>query len=272
VGIASNPPNAAREQLLALNKGEPGKDAGARYRELTGIEEAVAERRAEQQRLRALDEAQFSPEKERGRLLRAALAGGAESGLSGFSSGYDTEAGAIANERRAVQQQVIADIDKTIAELRALGLGQFQAEQTAAHIHSTQLAQLAELEQNEQLADRASRERSESENRADIRTGAQLEQEMTIEEMRQTLAREGLSAERTAALAAAVNEAAVRNSMTPQQVLTIAQRIVADDLTGTKTLAAAVQEVRDVAAGADTAGTGQLSNMSNEELLNMLGQ
>jgi lysozyme family protein len=93
---------------------------------------------------------------------------------------------------------------------------------------------------------------------------------MDIENLRADLVREGYDAEASQALAAAVNDAAVRNSMTPQQVLTIAQRIVADDLTGTKTLAAAVQEVRDVATGVDTAGTGQLSNMSNEDLLNML--
>ena len=225
---AAAPTNTAESQLRARVEGTVGStDAGSRYRELTGMEDAIRERRVEQDRLRALQEARFSPEQERSRLLRAGLAGLASRGFGGFSSGIAGEEEIIAGERDTAQQRVIADMDKTINELRALGIGQFEAEQAAAEIHSNELRALAALDQDT----------------------ARLKQEMTIEEMRQTLTREGLSAERTAALEAAVNEAAVRNSMTPQQVLTIAQRIVADDLTGTKTLAAAVQEVLNAAGG-----------------------
>jgi hypothetical protein len=246
---AAAPTNTAESQLRARVEGTGGStDAGSRYRELTGMEDAIKERRVEQDRLRALQEARFSPEQERSRLLRAALASGAERGLGGFGMGYAAEEEAIAGERDTAQQRVVADMDKTISELRALGIGQFEAEQAAAEIHSNELRALAALDQD----------------------AARLKQDMDIENLRADLVREGYDAEASQALAAAVNEAAVRNSMTPQQVLTIAQRIVADDLTGTKTLAAAVQEVRDVAAGVDTAGTGQLSNMSNEDLLNML--
>ena len=248
---AAAPTNTAESQLRARVEGTVGStDAGSRYRELTGMEDAIKERRVEQDRLRALQEARFSPEQERSRLLRAGLAGLASRGFGGFSSGIAGEEEVIAGERDTAQQRVVADMDKTISELRALGIGQFEAEQAAAEIHSNELRALAALDQD----------------------AARLKQDMDIENLRADLIREGYDAEASQALAAAVNEAAVRNSMTPQQVLTIAQRIVADDLTRTKTLAAAVQEVRDVAAGVDTAGTGQLSNMSNEDLLNMVRQ
>jgi hypothetical protein len=210
------------------------------------MEDAIKERRVEQDRLRALQEARFSPEQERSRLLRAGLAGLASRGFGGFSSGIAGEEEAIAGERDTAQQRVVADMDKTISELRALGIGQFEAEQAAAEIHSNELRALAALDQD----------------------AAKLKQDMDIENLRADLVREGYDAEASQALAAAVNEAAVRNNMTQQQVLTLAQRIVADDLTGTKTLAAAVQEVRDVAAGVDTGATGAFSGASDEDILN----
>lgn len=111
--------------------------AGARLQELAGVSDLVEQRKAEQASLRALQEAQFSPEEERRRLLRAALAGGAERGLGGFGMGYAAEEGRIAGERQAVQQQSIADLDKLIADLRAMGLSQFQAEQAAAQMVET---------------------------------------------------------------------------------------------------------------------------------------
>ena len=134
-----------------------------------------------------------------------------------------------------------------------MGIGQFEAEQAAAEIHSNELRALAALDQDT----------------------AKLKQDMDIENLRADLVREGYDAEDSRALASAINDAAVRNNMTQQQVVTIAQRIVADDLTGTKTLAAAVQEVRDVAAGRGTGGTGAFSDASDEDILNafnMLGQ
>jgi hypothetical protein len=235
VGIAAPaaaptaPTNTAQDQLRARVEGTGGStDAGSRYRELTGMEDAIRERRVEQDRLRALQEARFSPEQERSRLLRAGLAGLASRGFGGFSSGIAGEEEAIAGERDTAQQRVVADMDKTISELRALGIGQFEAEQAAAEIHSNELRALAALDQD----------------------AAKLKQDMDIENLRADLIREGYDAEASQALAAAVNDAAVRNSMTTQQVLTIAQRIVADDLTNTKTLPIAVQEVRNAAGGA----------------------
>jgi hypothetical protein len=223
------PTNTAQDQLRARVEGTGGStDAGSRYRELTGIEDAIRERRVEQDRLRALQEARFSPEQERSRLLRAGLAGLASRGFGGFSSGIAGEEEIIAGERDTAQQRVVADMDKTISELRALNIGQFEAEQAAAVIHSNDLRALAALDQD----------------------AAKLKQDMDIENLRADLVREGYDAEANQALAAAINDAAVRNNMTTQQVLTIAQRIVADDLTNTKTLPIAVQEVRNAAGGA----------------------
>jgi hypothetical protein len=108
--------------------------AGARLQELAGVSDLVEQRKAEQARLRALQEAQFSPERERSRLLRAALAGTARGGLGGLAEGYAAEEGLIAGERQAVQQQAVADMDKLIADMRAMGLSQFQAEQAAAQL------------------------------------------------------------------------------------------------------------------------------------------
>jgi hypothetical protein len=134
--------------------------AGERYRELTGLEAARAQRQAEQDRLRALQESRFSPEQERRRLLRAALAGGAQRGLGGFGMGYTAEEERIANERQLLQQQVIADMDKTISELKDLGAGQFEAEQAAQEMYGNQLRDLAALDQEVQIAEmRANLER-----------------------------------------------------------------------------------------------------------------
>lgn len=116
---------------MSIDPEEVARTRADRLEELTGVKELVEQRRVEQERLRALDEAQFSPEKERSRLLRAALASGAQRGLGGFGMGYAAEEGAIANERRTSQQRAVADMDKTIAELRAMGLSQFEAENVA---------------------------------------------------------------------------------------------------------------------------------------------
>lgn len=164
VGIAapSVPTNASLEKLRAMTEqGETAvSTAGERYRELTGLEAARAQRQAEQDRLRALQESRFSPEQERRRLLRAALAGGAQRGLGGFGMGYTAEEERIANERQLLQQQVIADMDKTISELKDLGAGQFEAEQAAQEMYGNQLRDLAALDQEVQIAEmRANLER-----------------------------------------------------------------------------------------------------------------
>ena len=146
---AVDPEEAAYRELLrsgqrqALESGiaSMGRDreaeslaAGTRLQELAGVSDLVEQRKAEQARLRALQEAQFSPERERSRLLRAALAGTARGGLGGLTEGYAAEEGRITGERQAVQQQAITDMDKTISELRAMGLSQFQAEQAAGQL------------------------------------------------------------------------------------------------------------------------------------------
>jgi len=146
---AASPQDAEYQALLrsgqrkALESGiaSMGRDrevesraAGARLQELAGVSDLVEQRKAEQARLRALQEAQFSPERERSRLLRAALAGTARGGLGGLAEGYAAEEGLIAGERQAVQQQAVADMDKLIADMRAMGLSQFQAEQAAAQL------------------------------------------------------------------------------------------------------------------------------------------
>lgn len=244
VGIAapSATLNAAREELLALSKGRSAENTGARYRELTALEDMMEQRRAEQERLRALREEQFSPEKERSRLLRAALAGGADGGLGGFGRGYTAEEGRITSEKQALQQQVIADMDKTISELRALGVGQFEAEQTAAQIYSTQLQALAELEQNEALADRTSREMSERENRADVRQQAELEQALLIAEMERDLRLETISAEEKAALAQAANDYAEQMRIRPKELLELAVDLAANSM-GTLTVSQALEQL-----------------------------
>ena len=147
--VAASPQDAEYQALLrsgqrqALESGiaSMGRDrevesraAGARLQELAGVSDLVEQRKAEQARLRALQEAQFSPERERSRLLRAALAGTARGGLGGLAEGYAAEEGLIAGERQAVQQQAVADMDKLIADMRAMGLSQFQAEQAAAQL------------------------------------------------------------------------------------------------------------------------------------------
>jgi len=132
---------------MSIDPKEVARTSADRLTELTGVKELIEQRRVEQERLRALDEAQFSPEKERSRLLRAALASGAERGLGGFGMGYAAEEGAIANERRTSQQRAIADMDKTIAELRAMGLSLFEAENVArAGAEAKQQTAATELE------------------------------------------------------------------------------------------------------------------------------
>jgi hypothetical protein len=224
---AAAPTNTAQDQLRARVEGTVGStDAGSRYRELTGMEDAIKERRVEQDRLRALQEARFSPEQERSRLLRAGLAGLASRGFGGFSSGIAGEEEAIAGERDTAQQRVVADMDKTISELRALGIGQFEAEQAAAEIHSNELRALAALDQD----------------------AARLKQDMTIAEMEDAFRRENLSAEERAAEAKAVNDYALRMGMTPKDVYTLASDILSNAMPGTMTYSQAVQEVIDADA------------------------
>jgi len=212
------PTNASLEKLRAMTEqGETAvSTAGERYRELTGLEAARAQRQAEQDRLRALQESRFSPEQERRRLLRAALAGGAQRGLGGFGMGYTAEEERIANERQLLQQQVIADMDKTISELKDLGAGQFAAEQAAQEMYGNQLRDLAALDQ-----------------------------EMALAQMEEALTREGRTQEQSAALTRAINEYAMRMQITPKEIYTLAVDLMQSALPGQMTFDQALQQIID---------------------------
>ena len=129
---------AGQRQALESGMASMGADpeaqaraASARLQELAGLQSLMDERKAAQQKLREIQEAQFSPEQQRRRLLRAALASGAEHGVGGFGRGYAGEEERIAQEQQAAQQGAVADMDKLIADLRSMGLSQFEAEQQA---------------------------------------------------------------------------------------------------------------------------------------------
>ena len=124
----------ALESGIAAMGADPeiqARTASARLRELAGLESLMDERKKAQQKLQELQETRFSPEQERLRLLRAGLAAGAERGLGGFGAGYAAEEGRIAQEQQTAQQNVVADMDKLINDLRDMGLSQFEAEKQA---------------------------------------------------------------------------------------------------------------------------------------------
>jgi hypothetical protein len=122
-GIASLPPTETAEEYAAKR--------AARLEELTGAGSAVAERKEAEARRRELAESQYTPEKERSRLLRATLAGLGRGGLGGLSAGYAQEEGRIFGERTAESERSVQEMDKLVAELRAMGLSQFEAENVA---------------------------------------------------------------------------------------------------------------------------------------------
>jgi hypothetical protein len=103
----------------------------AELRRLTGADDLIAQRREEQQRLRQMQEARFSPEESRRRRLRAGLGSLARRGLGGFSAGITEEEGRIFGEQEAVQRQALQDTNALIAELRAMGLTEFEARNAA---------------------------------------------------------------------------------------------------------------------------------------------
>lgn len=262
---AVDPEDAAYRELLrkgeqqALESGiaSIGRDreaearaAGARLQELAGVSDLVEQRKAEQASLRALQEAQFSPEEERRRLLRAALAGGAERGLGGFGMGYAAEEGRIAGERQAVQQQSIADLDKLIADLRAMGLSQFQAEQAAAQMvetgRNTGMSTVQSLANARRQADDAAagreiqREQMQTQRDvAEIQAGSsQFAQAMRI--MTQTAMRANPSLTAEEAEAQALNRLQLLDvagrprgdgSLTRQQALDLAIQLASSDVT-----------------------------------------
>ena len=126
---------AFREQQMeerdALDPEAAAARQAARLRELTGADDLVAQRVEAERRRRELAETRFSPEAQRRRALRAGLAGLAERGLGGFSSGAGAEDERIYAEQAAESERSVAEMDKMIADLRAMGMSQFEAENTA---------------------------------------------------------------------------------------------------------------------------------------------
>jgi hypothetical protein len=102
-----------------------------RFKELTGADDLMAERKAKSAALEAQREARFSPEETRRRRISAGLAGLAERGLGGFGAGDIAERDKISAEQIAASEASLADMDKLIEDLRELGMGQFEAEKQA---------------------------------------------------------------------------------------------------------------------------------------------
>ena len=119
---------ARQIETLGRNAKAEGVAAGERYRELAGVEGLLAERKALQGEARGLREERFSPERMKKRTLRAGLARLGEKGLGGFGSGYTSERDLIDSERAAAAGISLAEVEKMIAENRAMGMTQFEAE------------------------------------------------------------------------------------------------------------------------------------------------
>ena len=122
---------ARQIETLGRDATAEGVAAGERYRELTGVEGLLAERKALQGEARGLREERFSPERMKKRTLRAGLARLGEKGLGGFGSGYTSERDLIDSERAAAAGISLAEVEKMITENRAMGMTQFEAENKA---------------------------------------------------------------------------------------------------------------------------------------------
>ena len=122
---------ARQIETLGRDATAEGVAAGERYRELTGVEGLLAERKALQGEAKGLREERFSPERMKKRTLRAGLARLGEKGLGGFGSGYTSERDLIDSERAAAAGISLAEVEKMIAENRAMGMTQFEAENKA---------------------------------------------------------------------------------------------------------------------------------------------
>jgi hypothetical protein len=116
---------------MEISPDDAARTSADRLTELTGVKELIEQRRVEQERLRQMQEARFSPEESRRRKLMAGLGSLASKGLGGFSEGITEEEGRIFGEQETVQKQALADTSALIAELRAMGLSQFEAENVA---------------------------------------------------------------------------------------------------------------------------------------------
>ncbi len=112
---------------------------GDRLRELTGFDDLMARRIESEKAVRAQKESRLTPEETRKRRVREGLARLAEQGLGGFGAGRTAEMDKIAAERLGIEETSLADLNSLIAEKRAMGMTQFEAENSArAEIQGTQ--------------------------------------------------------------------------------------------------------------------------------------
>ena len=140
VPAAAGQPSRYTEQLEAILEQIQGKtfdeeaaaDArAAELRRLTGADDLVAQRAEAERSRRELAETRFSPEAQRRRALRAGLAGLAERGLGGFSSGAGAEDERIYAEQAAESERSVAEMDRLIADFRQMGMTEFEARNAA---------------------------------------------------------------------------------------------------------------------------------------------
>ena len=112
---------------------------GDRLRELTGLDDLMARRIESERAVRAQKESRLSPEESSRRRWQAGLAGLAERGLGGFGAGRTSEMDKIAAERLGIEETSLAELNSLIAEKRAMGMTQFEAENSArAEIQASQ--------------------------------------------------------------------------------------------------------------------------------------
>ena len=116
---------------------QEGIAAGQRVRDLMGADDLMARRAEEFEGLQSLREAQFDPKESLLRRWKAGLAQGAKQGLGGFGAGVGSEEDKILAEQLGVRESSVENMDKLIADLRALGLSQYKAEQEAQKMVAT---------------------------------------------------------------------------------------------------------------------------------------
>ena len=126
---------------MNVDANEAARLQADRFKELTGFSELTARRETAQQQLQQQRNERFSPEQEKRRKFRAGLQQGALQGLGGFGAGAMEEENIIAGERLAASEATVADMDKLIADLRGLGLSQFEAENGVRALVSAQRTQ-----------------------------------------------------------------------------------------------------------------------------------
>lgn len=124
---------------LSADPDTVAKTRGDRLRELTGFDDLMARRIESEKAVREQKESRLTPEETRKRRVREGLARLAEQGLGGFGAGRTAEMDKIAAERLGIEETSLADLNSLIAEKRAMGMTQFEAENSArAEIQGSQ--------------------------------------------------------------------------------------------------------------------------------------